>query len=185
MGGFRIDGCGVSDHFSKIKSLGQHICPNCQKNSEFFLEEAKQKIDVFFIPTLTLKSRYAIMCNQCKEGQFCSEQWARKLMIKSVGSQDTIFENEEKQPIPAEEIITSNTYQKETYQTTHVDTANVIDFKQTSCPHCGAKQSDTSGKFCSQCGEKLAVAQAGFCPDCGTKIVEGGLFCSQCGKKVN
>lgn len=92
MGGYRINGCGVTDHFKKIKSLGQHLCPYCKKITEFFLDESKKKIDVFFIPTVTLKSEYAVMCQKCGQGMFCSAEWAGYL-LQQTGRPDIIFES--------------------------------------------------------------------------------------------
>lgn len=80
MGGFRFNGCGVTDHFKRIKTLGMHNCPTCKKLREFTLDEANQKIDILWIPTLTLKSRYAVKCKNCKTGEFCSTEWAGYLM---------------------------------------------------------------------------------------------------------
>lgn len=80
MGGFRVNGCGVTDHFKTIKRLGVYNCPNCKQLTEISLEEASQKVDVFFIPTLTIKSRYAVLCKKCRSGEFCSAEWAGYLM---------------------------------------------------------------------------------------------------------
>lgn len=95
MGGFRFNGCGVTDHFNNIKILGVYNCSSCKKSTEFVLAEANQKIDVFWIPTLTLKSRYAVMCKKCKTGEFCSTEWASYLLNQTEG-QDIIFESEAK-----------------------------------------------------------------------------------------
>ncbi len=92
MGGFRIDGCGVSDHFKHLKSLGMYSCPACKKLAEFTLDEANQKIDVFYIPTLTLKTRYAVMCKRCENGEFCSSEWAGYLMNQTA-TPEIIFES--------------------------------------------------------------------------------------------
>lgn len=96
MGGFRYNGCGVTDHFKTIKSLGTYTCPNCKKLTEFSLDEANQKIDILWIPTLTLKSRYAVMCRKCKNGEFCSAEWAGYLMNQSA-HQEIIFESKAKE----------------------------------------------------------------------------------------
>ena len=103
MGGFRVNGCGATDHFKKIKSLGTHLCPRCGKVTEFFLDEAKFKVDIFFIPTVTLKSRYAVMCGKCEQGEFCSDQWAVNL-INNTGPVSVLFES---QVQPAAQIQTS------------------------------------------------------------------------------
>ncbi len=80
MGGFRVNGCGATDHFKKIKSVGVYTCPQCGTKTEFFLEEAKLKVDVFFIPTVTIKSRYALMCGRCETGKTCPDEWAGRLL---------------------------------------------------------------------------------------------------------
>lgn len=93
MGGFRFNGCGVTEHFKHIKSLGTHQCPNCNKLAEFSLDQVNKKVDVFWIPTLTLNSQYAVMCKNCEMGQSCSMEWAGHLM-KQTSRPDIIFESD-------------------------------------------------------------------------------------------
>lgn len=177
MGGFRFNGCGVTDHFKQIKSLGTHICPNCNKLSEFTLDEANQKIDVFWIPTLTLKTRYAVMCKKCKNGEFCSVEWAGYLMNQTA-DQEVIFESAAKaledQTNTVEEPLDSKSIEQD-----------VLSGADVTCPSCGSVQA-AGNKFCIRCGQKLIMEQPKdkFCSYCGAKIMDGMLFCMECGSKI-
>lgn len=168
MGGFRVNGCGVTDHFKRVKSLGMHLCPSCGRAAEFFLEEAKQKVDVLFIPTVTLKSRYAVMCSKCDQGQFCSDQWAVHLM-NSPTPPPVIFESQVQQetpPVPAVEPERQETVTpppppppppeppappapKPGGGTMRSSIGIPVFFK---CAHCGVTQM-REGDFCAYCGK--------------------------------
>lgn len=80
MGGFTIDGCGATDRFYAIKELGVFTCPYCHKEVRFTLDEVKRKVDIFFIPTATLSTKYAIMCKNCERGDYISEDDKISLM---------------------------------------------------------------------------------------------------------
>lgn len=162
MGGFRFNGCGVTDHFKHIKSLGMHVCPNCKKLSEFTLDEANQKIDVFWIPTLTLKSRYAVMCKKCKNGEFCSVEWAGYLMNQTA-DQEVIFESVAKVlenqanivETPEQEVTPNNnniSQAKPIAQPKVTDSSSVPHF--FTCPSCGVTQM-REGDACSYCGKPV------------------------------
>lgn len=204
MGGFRYNGCGVTDHFKHIKSLGVHNCPNCKKPTEFTLDEANQKIDVFWIPTLTLKSRYAVMCKKCKNGQFCSTEWAGYLMNQAVP--DVIFEdaarqqgasptaNSFKQPeaLDTPAANTNNGISRTTSdsQTKAADSNNSPNFFK--CSYCGVTQM-REGDFCAYCGkpapkpdkkEGSPISGKIVCPSCKSRQAAGSKFCSQCGRKM-
>lgn len=210
MGGFRVNGCGVTDHFKKIKSLGLHMCPMCKRASEFFLEEAKQKIDIVFIPTFTLKSRYAVMCGRCEQGEFCSDQWAVNLMNGNVPN-SIIFESEAQELIPLSEEpqklpsvpepVLPPTPQPPVIQGTDgtgrsTGGSGIPSFFK--CTYCGVTQM-REGDFCTYCGkpapkdtngqrqqEDIGVAPSApnICPSCGSKQPSGNKFCSTCGQPL-
>lgn len=212
MGGFRVNGCGVTDHFKKIKSLGLHMCPICKRASEFFLEEAKQKIDIIFIPTVTLKSRYVVMCGRCEQGEICSDQWAVNLMNGKVPD-SIIFESEaQKQVPPSEEqknlppAPVPKPVQPPTPQPPVVqETAGKTRFTGGSgipsffkCAYCGVTQM-REGDFCSYCGkpapedpngkkqpEPIVVTPSApnICPSCGSEQPSDNKFCSTCGQPL-
>lgn len=192
MGGFRFNGCGVADHFKVIKSLGTHICPSCKKPTEFTLDEANQKIDILWIPTFTLKSRYAVMCKKCKTGEFCSAEWAGYLLNQS-GSPEVFLESEAKKKgwsvetqsfsgtVPAIQQTAAPPLPEKVNPVKQPVSSNT----QLTCPSCGNIQ-EVGNKFCSKCGQKLtaAASRVKFCSGCGAKITDGMLFCSECGRKV-
>lgn len=182
MGGYRINGCGVTDHFKKIKPLGQHLCPYCKKDTEFFLEESKKKIDVFYIPTITLKSEYAVMCKKCGQGTFCSAEWAGYL-LQQTGRPDIISESAARQqgwvpqtgqflaqpdkpaadaPPPAQPDKSAADVppppelgsQRPGWPTAQTDMPVFC-----KCPHCGVTQL-REGQSCAYCGKPFAKVSA-------------------------
>ncbi|MCH5248956.1 MAG: zinc ribbon domain-containing protein [Lachnospiraceae bacterium] len=211
MGGVRVNGCGVTDHFKRIKSLGVHVCPKCKRPAEFTLDEAKQKIDVLWIPTFTLKSRYAVMCSNCKNGQFCSDEWAGHL-LNQTETPKIIFEGAAKalaaQTNTVKEQVTmpvnSNISQtKPAVQPKMVSSSSSSHF--FTCLSCGITQM-REGDVCSYCGEPVpkfatsaseqtaSVSESAVqavpsgtgitCPSCGNVQEAGGKFCIICGQKL-
>lgn len=202
MGGFRFNGCGVTDHFKKVKDLGMHSCPKCGRLAEFALEEANQKIDVFWIPTLTLKSRYAVMCRKCEEGEFCSSEWAGFLMMNQTPVK-IIFESEARQKgwspttmsfqemASQQQVLEQQTQavpqsvpEQQPAQTTQIRPASQLggtagkapDFFK--CAYCGVTQM-REGKFCAYCG-KPAPGENGH--ESAANIDD--VICAHCGAKV-
>ncbi|MCM1542883.1 MAG: zinc ribbon domain-containing protein [Blautia sp.] len=201
MGGYRVNGCGVTDHFKKVKDLGPHLCPKCGKTAEFTLEEAKQKIDVLWIPTFTLKSRYAVICRKCKEGEFCSNEWAGYLMMIQPPI-EVVFESEARKrgwspatmsfremvsQQPAPERLTqalqsgSERQPVQTPQIRPVSQSGGTGSKAPDffkCAYCGVTQM-REGKFCAYCG-KPAPGETGAESAADT----GDITCAHCGAKI-
>jgi len=208
MGGFRFNGCGVTDHFKKIKSLGLHMCPMCKRASEFFLEEAKQKIDIVFIPTLTLRSRYAVMCSKCGQGEPCSDQWAVNLINGTVPGA-IVFESEAQKPSPPQRSPPSVVEGKRLPEAPQPQPAvrqetgsqakradGIPSFFK--CSYCGVTQM-REGDFCAYCGKpaptdpdareqperaKGALPAQRICPSCGCQQPPNSKFCSTCGQAL-
>ncbi|MDO4328923.1 MAG: zinc-ribbon domain-containing protein [Lachnospiraceae bacterium] len=159
MGGFRVNGCGVTDHFKKIKSLGTHVCPDCKNPAEFFLEEVKQKIDIIFIPTLTLKSQYAVMCKKCRRGSFCSTEWAGYL-LRQTEDPKVIFESDAEAKGWSKEFGGFSSRERQAEEPSLQMTAKPLQAVQPQEPV-------QSGKVCPKCGNRAETAVL-FCPRCGT-----------------
>lgn len=70
MGGFLYNGCGASDSYNKVKSLGQGYCKNCKKTATFGLYELARKVRIVWIPTVTLSTKCAVICDKCKCGSY-------------------------------------------------------------------------------------------------------------------
>ncbi len=193
MGGFQFNGCGARDYFTKIKFLGNQHCPTCNAVTPFYLEKGSFKASVFWIPTVTLKERYAIMCEKCKEGRWIDETETQRILTSD--SYDV------------------NATQKSTPTALCAQCGAALE--GAFCGKCGTKNepvstpppiSDTRGAktLCSKCG---AVVEGAFCGKCGTKnepistpppipdtrgaktlcskcgaVVEGA-FCGKCGTK--
>lgn len=161
MGGFRFNGCGVTDHFKNIKSLGTHICPKCRTLAEFTLDEANQKIDVLWIPTVTLKTRYAVMCKKCENGEFCSVEWAGYLMNQTQRP-EIIFESE---------------------ATAKGWSASALSFKGNQSGVQTAVASNPSANISMQSSPQAQGTKM-YCSGCGAKISTDAAFCPKCGKRL-
>lgn len=173
MGGFRIDGCGTKEYFKKVKYLGERNCPKCKRNTPYYLEKANYKVSVFYIPTVTLKERYAIICERCDYGKYIEDAEAYKILS---GDSNT-------------SLNTENTNDK-----TEERHENLMNKK--TCPKCGA---EIDGMFCGACGTKyvelkisdpipepptpqpVPEAQEWECPLCGTKNPKSATVCGLCG----
>jgi hypothetical protein len=174
------------------------MCPRCKRGSEFFIAEAKFKVDIFYIPTFTLKSRYAVICDKCKQGEFCSDQWAVKL-INRTETLSIIFESQEKMVDTAvqNDVSTSSQYVTDEQN----NQRSISDINEDSpcffkCQYCGITQL-YEGAFCTYCGKpapKDPVSEHSIlyksplteriCPSCGTKIDANATFCIECGTKL-
>lgn len=199
MAGFRFNGCGAKDYFSKVKFLGEHLCPNCRKIAPFYLEKGKFKISVFWIPTITLKERYAIMCKKCSEGKWIEDAEAYSLLNGKEYSPD------QSDSAAAEtayvkcpqcgtesngtfcEICGTKLVKAETENGTAPAENNVSEsLKPRICSKCG---SEVTGVFCSMCGTKYQESAeekneaAKTCSHCGAEV--DGAFCSICGTKYD
>ena len=160
MGGFRVNGCGAVDYFTKMKYLGNYMCPNCKVITPFYLEKGKFKISVLWIPTVTLKERYGIMCALCQNGKWIEDAEAYKLLGGNSYSPNETGQNEVLQ--------------------------NELKGSFPKCPQCGA---EVDGAFCGACGTKYSEPEVVIeaetikkCSKCGAKVE--GTFCGKCGAKL-
>ena len=145
MGGFLFNGCGVADKFKKVKALGEHDCPHCGKYKPFHLCEVKRKIHICYIPTVSYRNSYAVMCSHCDNGKTVSTEWAHTLLTGE-GKPEVIFE------IPGAVYATLAPAQEERGSEGSIFSAND---RGDVCPRCGAVHSEHQ-KFCGKCGTKLA-----------------------------
>ncbi len=188
MGGFQFNGCGAKDYFSKVKYLGDQMCPNCKKIAPFYLEKGYFKVSVFWIPTVTLKERYAIMCEKCKEGKWIEDTEAYRILNGNGYTPNKPVSNSTETSLP-----------KCPQCGAAVDGA--------FCGKCGAKceskceskkicskcGSEVYGAFCGICGEKYISANEttihnvdppkSKCPNCGAEV--DGDVCGKCGPIEN
>lgn len=175
MSGFRINGCGAKDYFKKVKYLGEQMCPNCKMKTPFYLEKGEFKVSVFWIPTVTLKERYAIMCEVCEEGKWIEDATAYSILN---GNADT-----QTQAIQQKAVSSSRKCPK-----------CGAEMEGAFCGKCGAKYTQPVSappkplKICSNCGAEVFSS---FCGKCGTKYWEQTPYrkvplktCSNCGAEV-
>ncbi len=73
MGGFLFNGCGASDSYNKVQDIGEFHCKFCSKNRMFGLYELARKVRVIWIPTVTLNTKYAVICEKCKNGIYVED----------------------------------------------------------------------------------------------------------------
>ncbi len=185
MGGFRVDGCGTKEYFKKIKYLGEQMCPNCKKQTPFYLNEGKYKVSVFYIPTVTLKQRYAVLCDRCEMGHYVDDAEAMRLLREG---------KPEKLPDAASGGGAASRRCPQCGREAdgafcgHCGAALDAPAARYRCPSCG-KPSD--GAFCGQCGAKCVEEGAAAtqpkptyrmqCPNCGKP--SDGAFCGHCGAR--
>ena len=84
MAGFTFNGCGASDSYYPIKFIEERHCKICSARTSFSLMELRMKIKVFFIPTVTVNTKYAIVCEKCKNGFYISEEQKNGVMDNSL-----------------------------------------------------------------------------------------------------
>ncbi len=197
MGGFQFNGCGAKDYFSKVKYVGEQMCPNCKKIAPFYLEKGNFKVSVFWIPTVTLKERYAIMCEKCKEGKWIEDAEAYKILNGNGYTPNELVSNSTETSLPKcpqcgaavdgafcgkcgvkiekTEISNGNAYTENTVSDS---------LKKCICSKCG---SEVEGAFCSKCGTKYSepadskCESKKICSKCGSEV--DGAFCGICGTK--
>lgn len=176
MGGVLINGCGAKDYFTKMKYLGERTCPHCKQTTSFYLERAKMKVTVLFIPTVSIKERYAIMCGKCGQRNYIKEEEMHRIMAgQAVTSQNEIILDSH-----SEEFSSSvNAPDMAILSSEHPNQSNI-------CPNCGA---EVEGLFCGTCGNKITQVLASeisdslqVCPNCGAEAE--GSFCGNCGMRL-
>lgn len=177
MGGFQFNGCGAKDYFTKIKYLGDQLCPYCKKIAPFYLEKGKFKISVIWIPTITLKERYAIMCEKCKEGRWIEDSEAYSILNNNTNVQEVLSDY-------YQYGIKKESEEAANHDLSNTDNVILDSMEKKICSKCG---SEVYGTFCSVCGTKYSKnsvnesASVKLCSKCGAEVT--GAFCGMCGTK--
>lgn len=140
MGGFTVNGCGATDKYYHLKNLGSYTCPMCNKKSEFYLDEVKRKIDIFYIPTATISVKHAIMCGKCKRGWYISDT-----------DKDSILSGEVMAKLSDDGVSLISTDKNDTEDTENIKEKNL-------CPKCSCEL-QLNAKFCMNCGYNLSDSQ--------------------------
>lgn len=141
MGGILVDGCGASDSYYKIKDVAQAYCKTCGCERVYALMELKMKIRVFWIPTVSINTKYAVVCPVCKNGYIVDE-----------GQKNDILTGRAEVKVKEDGLILHTLpSQNELHSTGHVIN------KQPELP---ADQP----RFCFRCGSPLD--EKGLCPHC-------------------
>ena len=74
MAGFTFNGFGASDTYRTLKELKTAHCNSCRKETTFALMELKMKIRLLYIPTVSIGTKYAVVCTRCKNGYYVDER---------------------------------------------------------------------------------------------------------------
>ncbi|MEY8337148.1 zinc ribbon domain-containing protein [Lachnospiraceae bacterium 62-35] len=80
MAGFLLNGCGASDSYYKIKDLHQARCKCCRRETSWALMELKMKIRIVYIPTVPIRTKYAVICTACKTGFYVDDAQRRFIL---------------------------------------------------------------------------------------------------------
>jgi len=204
MSGVQVNGCGAIDYFKKLKHLGDQECPTCKKVSAVYLERAKFKVSIFWIPTVTLKKRYAIMYEPCKHGKWIKDDEAQEILGENPGTPAVAAPNPPAASLPtcpncgapmegafcgkcgtkrAEPAVSPSPVPHTPAPQPAAHTAPVP-VRSGVCYHCGAA---LDGPFCGACGAKqpeptpVTRETPKRCANCGAEL--DGPFCGNCGAK--
>ncbi len=192
MGGFRINGCGTKEYFTRIKCIGEYMCPACKQTRPFYLVSIKNKISVFFIPTVTIQERYGIICGHCEEGKYIEATEMHRLMAAPApGTASKAVPTPTPAPAPKPDPTSAPKPAPKP--------KSVQKPADKTCPSCGAP---VFGLFCGKCGakyepqktppaplsvpptpkeDKPAPRDNWECPLCGTLNPIDKPVCSLCG----
>ena len=158
MGGLQVDGFGARDYFKKIKYLGDHMCPICKCATPHYLENGKMKVTLLWIPTITVKERYAIMCDKCEQGNWIENDEALKIMNGGM-----LWSKAE-------------------------DEQNAVEVSAPKCSVCGSEVDGPFCGVCgtkyvppTKAEEPEEEPIIPICSECGAEV--NGAFCSVCGTK--
>lgn len=185
MGGFTVNGCGTGDSFYTLRLLPGKKCRFCGK-TDYALMEVKRKIKVFYIPTVSLNTKYAIACPKCKNGYYISEEQKSIVLANGpecvdVGVNGVEFHLPEKTGIPVNTVEVS----KEPEVPVHKENVSKdpeiaqekinmseepkreYEWKKSPAEHL--KVNYERGKVCPECGMR-SIANRETCAICGAKL---------------
>lgn len=74
MAGFTFNGFGASDTYHTLKELKVARCNSCGKEAMFSLMELKMRIRLLYIPTVSVGTKYAVVCTRCKNGYYVDDR---------------------------------------------------------------------------------------------------------------
>ncbi|MDD4874392.1 MAG: zinc-ribbon domain-containing protein [Dehalococcoidales bacterium] len=129
---------GNKDYYDLLGYITMQ-CPSCNTQRIFSVNQQREKLTVYFIPTFQFSSRQIITCEQCKE---------------------TFQVDEELKPEVAENMISQKKLDslikrgKLDYLTNNVPKRRKRRVARLYCPEC-KHEIEKSMLYCPQCGNKL------------------------------
>lgn len=145
MGGFMVNGCGTGDSFYPKLILGNHFCKHCKSIQEFDLMEIRRKIRVFFVPTISINTKYGVACKKCKNGFYIED-----------ALRDDLLYGRKAIEVRSGEIVYFDT-----------KAASATDPLPSAAET--ARSASPQNRFCKYCGTELKEGMP-FCAACGSKI---------------
>lgn len=193
MAGFTFNGCGASDSYYPIKFIEERHCNVCNAQTSFSLMELRMKIRVLFIPTVTVNTKYAIVCEKCKNGFYISEEQKNGIMDNSlipiIASDGINFEErgasvstdtreivpEIREPI-VETVDRESAYLEKRPEPKYHTEYKLAEAEVTSSVHKennnsepSSKQSRIVVKVCNDC-KRFYTSNKDVCPLCNKKL---------------
>lgn len=192
MGGFTINGFGAADSYYPLKSVGQFYCNVCRKGQNFSVMELKRKVKILYIPTVSLYSKYAVVCDKCKIGYYIDES-VKDAILKGKAVVTGLTENGPE--------ITETQTDSDTFSSSQIGSAVAKEDKASDA----APKVTEATKLVQTTEEKAAeisktvseykdsgkteafipLAATKKCPSCGFSYVGEPEFCVICGEKFS
>ena len=157
MGGFTINGCGAADSYYPIKNLHNAHCTSCGRERMFALMELKRKVKVFYIPTFSVGSKYAVVCSHCKDGWYVSDMQKEFILSNPADSvridaEGVHLEGLEELPPVVQEAVPAAPAVQESAPVVQETATEAVPAPAKVCT-CGAVLAENA-RFCGQCGKR-------------------------------
>lgn len=184
MGGFLYNGCGASDSYYKIKDLEAAYCNSCKTVRTFQLMELKRKIRVFWVPTLSIDTKYAVVCPYCKNGWYVEEHQKDSILKGTVSveiGEDgiTLQKVQKKQPTPPplQTSLKAGGDLKETDKEgqSDIEKSHKLSENKSNISKSGILEEDISMN---------QILHKKICPSCKLQFMGDKTHCSICGKML-
>ena len=174
---------GQTYDFERIRPV-EMDCPNCGERP-IGLYYAHKKLTVYWIPTVTQETSYALGCEACGQHWLVDEEVVQTL--PSPVEQDTEgFARSDPRSVRSSPELSPPEFILEGSPDSGsgAPVAEAPRMTGTLCSRCGAPHVAGS-PVCTECGAPVANpgSSGGTCPSCGAAYTSGS-FCIQCGAEL-